>query len=305
MTTESLQPPAMSEADIILQELANVGVDPSESEAQELEQNLIKQGPKTQVVQPQGSADISEGLEQSIITGTQAPGLQNNFDQPITVTKVSDPGWIMVYHRFTGDPSVCNANMLPAQLRKRINDSRSEHFGKLAFTTSDPGFRPKVGHGKCWLHADGKYRAIADEWGVEVCTKSNLSSEFDIRMHVRNKHTRQFQALEDHILEIERQEDREERRLILRTLAVQQETRAVTEELAADDPEGEVIDQTIPEAPAAMTEAEVWNSKFKEAEATGTCPVAGEDCFQSSANLKKTRRSNLDRHRKEKHPETK
>ena len=311
MTTDNIAPPmGATEADTILQELAAVGVDPSSDERENLEQHIINDpSPRTQVVQGEGIVpEFSEGNEESIITGQQAPGLNSNFTPPTTLTVVSDPGWITVYNRFTGDPSVCNVNMLPAQLRKRDMDTKSKNHSKLVFTTTDPGFRPKAGTGKCWLHPEGLFRLLGDEWGMEVCTKSNLTSVYNIRMHVRNKHRNEYEQLEENRLEAERQEDREERRLILRSLATQQESRAAAEgdvNIEVGNVETVRIDEEPDYDPDSMSELEVWNAQFKDAEETGICPVAGEDCFSSTANLKKTRRSNLDRHRKEKHPETK
>lgn len=318
MTTDNIAPPmGATEADTILQELAAVGVDPSSDERENLEQHIINDpSPRTQVVQGEGIVpEFSEGNEESIITGQQAPGLNSNFTPPTTLTVVSDPGWITVYNRFTGDPSVCNVNMLPAQLRKRDMDTKSKNHSKLVFTTTDPGFRPKQGQGKCWLHETGQYRALADEWGMEVCTKSNLSSVYNIRMHVQNKHSNEYKQLEENRLEIERQEDREERRLILRTLGAQQEQRAAAESSANDfsvevgDVGTVMVDENPDNDPDSMTEDEVriaeWNDKFTSALEDGVCPVDGVECFITSAKSKKNRRSNLDRHRKEQHPETK
>ena len=318
MTTDNIAPPVgASEADQILQELAAVGVDPGSDERENLEQHIINQaGSRTSMVQTDGvAAEFSEGNEESIITGQQVPGLQNNFTPPTTLTVISDPGRLFVYNRFTGDPSVCNVNMLPAQLRKRDTDTKSKNFGKLVFTTQDPGFRPKAGTGKCWLHPEGLFRLLGDEWGMEVCTKSNLTSIYNIRMHVRNKHRNEYEQLEESRLEAERQEDREERRLILRTLGAQQEQRAAAEPSANDfsvevgDVGTVMVDENLDNDPDSMTEDEVriaeWNDKFTSALEDGVCPVDGAECFVTSAKSKKNRRSNLDRHRKEQHPETK
>ena len=307
MTTDNIAPPmGASEADTILQELANAGVQPGEAERENLENSIVNHGPKTTIVQSELAPEISTVSEESIITGGQSAGLQNNFTPPTTLSVISDPGWIYVYNRFTGDPSVCNVNMLPAQLRKRDTDKKSKNHNKLVFTTTDPGFRPKAGTGKCWLHEDGQFRKLADEWGMQVCSKSNLTSIYNIRMHVQNKHSNEYKQLEENRVEIERQEDREERRLLLRAIAGNVQNQSDLEErvsaVTADAPD---LNENPDTDLDSMTELDVHNAEFKDAEETGICPVAGAECFQTTAKTKKNRRSNLDRHRKEQHPDTK
>ena len=126
---------------------------------------------------------------------------------------------------------------------------------------------------------------------MQVCSKSNLTSIYNIRMHVQNKHSNEYKQLEENRVEIERQEDREERRLLLRAIAGNVQNQSDLEErvsaVTADAPD---LNENPDADLDSMTELDVHNAEFKDAEETGICPVAGAECF---------------RHRKEQHPDTK
>jgi hypothetical protein len=286
--TESVRPPAPSDADLLLQELANVGVSPDGTAVNVPEENRIQSGPKTEIVS-QGEATVISGEpQQSIMDGSMQDGLIDNFPGAAAMTILQDPGWIWVYDRFTGDPSVCNVNMLPAQLKKRQNDPDSEHYGKVVFTTTDPGFRPPEGTYKCWIHKEGPWFSVAKEWGLEPCGKSNLDSDFEAIQHTRNKHNRAFLAIQEHKNELERQEERSERKALLQAIANMQERAPVVQA------EREVVVTSD-----HMTASEPPNM-WREAGKAGHCPI--EDCnFVTEAAKLTSRRSAIYRHRQQQH----
>jgi hypothetical protein len=115
----------------------------------------------------------------------------------------------LVYHTDTGEPSRVHFNMLPAQLKKRLDN------GKRAFTTTDPGFRPAVGTMICWLHENHENRAIADSMGLGPCMKANIPSLYEVELHMRHRHQQEFRAFEQLRTQTERTEDREVQRATL------------------------------------------------------------------------------------------
>jgi hypothetical protein len=149
-----------------------------------------------------GSGDAPDGVVavQSAITG-------NNYR--------------LVYHVETGSPSRVHFNMLPAQLKKKLPGS-----SKRAFTTTDPGFRPKVGSMICWLHEDHENRVIADSMGLPTCKKSNIPSSYEVELHMRHRHQQEFRAFDQLTQTREREEDRQIQR---ETLAAMQRLGGATE----------------------------------------------------------------------------
>ncbi len=154
----------------ILKELAEKGIAPGE----EMEQ----------IVQEVGGAIVTEG------TGEDELG-------PMVTTATRGPGYSTVYHTVTGQPSQVSNNMLPAQLRKKLdNVNYPGHGGKRAFTIYDPGFRPPEGTLLCYMHPDSDMRAKCEELGFPMCQKSNIDSPFEQEEHMKNKHSRQWATLE-------------------------------------------------------------------------------------------------------------
>lgn len=320
--TPATSPLSSSEADRVLQELAGVNVIPGDNDKTTLEESLIRPPTVVEVIQQGGEASPAPGLETGL-TGTPQMGLTNDFKAPMTLTTISDPGHIYIYNRYTGDRQVCNINMLPAKLRNRVNSNKDPNYGKLVFTVVDPGFRPKQGTGKCWLHTEGEWRALADEWGLAVCPKSNIVSTFEIREHMKNKHTRNFEAIDDHRKELERQEDREERKSLLKAIAANQEAGRAPVEVAekkividgpvkrvdATDPQpgkvtiGDVSDSN---PPLVTKEPDIWKDAHKSKNRPRRCPMSEvNDCdWTTRSKSNKVARSTIGRHRKEKHPET-
>lgn len=127
---------------------------------------------------------------------------------PILAAALDSAGYVYIYDRKTGERSVTSRNMLPAQLRKLNVD------GEKMFTLQAPAKPPERGHFKCWLHGDNR-RPEYDKWGLPVCRKGNLMNELEVRQHMKTRHKRSWEAIEEHRERIEREEDRALQRLVL------------------------------------------------------------------------------------------
>jgi len=179
----------------ILQELAEAGVTPSDQ---------ATKGPKES---PSGEGKIGPG--ETVIRGP-------DLDFPLGITSnLAEAGYTTVFYadksspRY-GEPSTVNLNMLPSQLQKRVPGT-----GQRAFTTTDPGVRPKQGTLKCWLHKDHSMRDVCDSFGFVFCNKQNITSEYEVTEHVRRRHSREFAAMEDKRRRAEYEEERDARAIMM------------------------------------------------------------------------------------------
>ena len=127
---------------------------------------------------------------------------------PAAISSIKSAGWTYVFHRGTGDPSLCNNNMILAQLRKIDNDPVSPTYQQKAFTTRDPGFRPKRGEFVCLMHKDSPRRNEMDDKGFQVCIRTSIHSEYDLINHMRSRHPREYAIIEDELLDEEKHQDR-------------------------------------------------------------------------------------------------
>jgi hypothetical protein len=152
---------------------------------------------------------------------------------PATVVEVSGPDKVTVWHTDTYEPAVINRLMLRMQMEKRIPGTDRPAFtatqprdadGKLQF--------PVRGTRLCRLHADAPNRKLYDTWGLLVCKKSNLRSEMDVITHMQRSHKREYATVEHHQQELEKGEEREDRRVfrkLLENTIPQTETEAPAE----------------------------------------------------------------------------
>lgn len=135
------------------------------------------------------------------------------YPAPVVASTLTSAGYVYIYDTKTGERSLTNRNMLPAQLAKRRED------GSFVFTQNKPARVPKRGTYKCLLHKDDPNRALYDQWGLAVCPKSNLISEHQVKRHMQNRHKVEWQTIEDARIERERQEDRALQRAFMKTVA--------------------------------------------------------------------------------------
>lgn len=110
---------------------------------------------------------------------------------------VSTADHIYIYDTKTGDCSKANRNMLAQLLKRKRLD------GSFVFSTAPPRdkdgkiIKPKQGTYKCMLHKDAPNRKHYDELGFRVCPKSNLTSPFQVKQHMRRRHKQEWAAIED------------------------------------------------------------------------------------------------------------
>lgn len=131
-------------------------------------------------------------------------------DTPTVLRSVNSAGYCNIWDTRTGEKSVTNMNMLPAQLKKKRED------GSRVFTTVDPGITPFRGSIKCLLHPEGEDRAHYDGLGFGVCRKSNLVSQFHLERHMAHKHKDEWATIQKEREDQKREEDREFQRAMLR-----------------------------------------------------------------------------------------
>lgn len=130
-------------------------------------------------------------------------------------------GYCYMYDTKTGERSLTNLNMLPAQLRKK-----HESDGTPMFTTKEPVVKPVRGKFKCLLHADDPNRELYASWGFAACPKANLKSPHEVERHMQNRHRVEWATIRQEREKIERMEDKRRQEEILLRLADGKATRA-------------------------------------------------------------------------------
>jgi hypothetical protein len=129
---------------------------------------------------------------------------------PMVVTRVKDEGLVTIYDKRTGEASLALKYMLRTLLAAKNPD------GTFRFTAEPPKVSFKGGGTyKCLLHPDDPNRAVYDTLGFPVCKKSNLTSPYMVKKHMKSRHPTVWGAIEDERKEKERQEDRELQRTII------------------------------------------------------------------------------------------
>lgn len=135
---------------------------------------------------------------------------------PMVASKIypgGDKGKVYIYDTKTGERSVALGYMLRELLKAKNPD------GSTRFTTRKPSFSPKLGTHKCMLHPDNPNRAHYDELGFPTCRKSNLTSPYMVKKHMKSRHKVEFEAIEEERKDREKKEDRDfQRSIISRTV---------------------------------------------------------------------------------------
>ncbi len=142
----------------------------------------------------------------------------------MTVTELSNAGYIYVWDTRTFERAPVLSYMLPAKLRDKRPD------GSFIWTTNDPKRLPKRGTLKCYLHKDSPEREEFDKMGLRVCKKSNIINVFEVKQHMIKKHPKEYQAIEDVRKEKERQEDRADTKLMREALTRNIGVKTIVEE---------------------------------------------------------------------------
>lgn len=130
---------------------------------------------------------------------------------PMVAASLTSAGYTIVYNRFTGDPSLCNNNMLPAQLRKTDVNPETGKTERV-FVLKRPADKPRLrGETPCVLHRDRR-EPWMDAAGMARCRKATLMSEYEMERHARVRHKSEWAAIQRRREEQQREEERVERR---------------------------------------------------------------------------------------------
>jgi hypothetical protein len=137
-----------------------------------------------------------EQIEEQIRDAEVAPESKVRLDsqEPLTEmspTKMQSAGYVYIYDTRTNERSVCNRNMLTAQLKKARPD------GSLVFTTRKPRVGPQRGTLKCMLHVDDPNRAHYDALGLAVCPKATLASPYQVQRHMQKRHKMEWATIKE------------------------------------------------------------------------------------------------------------
>ena len=124
-------------------------------------------------------------------------------------------GMVQVFDTRTGEAIPVDINRLPIVLSTPHRDNRYPAWmGKLKFTldkTAAP--TPVVGVMKCFMHPEHPDFARYQAMGGEPCRKANLFSLLAVEDHVRVKHRRIWDYMHREEERLERDEEREWRRV--------------------------------------------------------------------------------------------
>lgn len=280
----------VSDADEMLQELVEAGVMPTDEENEAIRE----------VESPIPGASVGVEETPRITPGTQVIHRGNDdFPAPVTA-HLEEAGWIYVYYAIKtshlyGDRSIVNLNMLPAQLRKRDPDT-----GLRAFTTRDPGVRPPQGTLICWLHADHEMRPVTKSFGFATCRKSNITSVYEAEQHTKRKHSREYAALIDQRDRLERAEDRELQREILRNMTGRD---TPTQSVTAPPLSGEVIEAIKADVQETLSEPQ-WDIESGQPQDLPITKKCRKCTFVAAAENAGKAFSLLRAHHKEAHTKT-
>ena len=133
----------------------------------------------------------------------QGSVISASADMTMNAAELQSAGYVYVYDNRTADRSVINRNMLQQQLEKKRSD------GSFVFSTRKPeGIEPVRGTFKCVLHEDDPNRERYTRMGLAVCPKDSLSSQYDVSLHMRFRHRREWQTIEAEREDMERERTR-------------------------------------------------------------------------------------------------
>jgi hypothetical protein len=134
---------------------------------------------------------------------------------PMVTHESAGPAKVFIYRTNTGEKKTTTTNLLQGVLKKRFSMDHPTHPGERAFATVDPGFRLAQGTIKCRLHKDDPNRSLYDFMGLPICTKSNITSNYQRDLHMEKKHPTAAKTLESDRLRQEREEDRAFQRTLM------------------------------------------------------------------------------------------
>ncbi len=131
------------------------------------------------------------------------------LEAPMVVKSVTSAGYVYVWDTRTFEKIPILYYMLPAKMREKRPD------GSPRFTATEPKEQPWRGKIKCLLHKDDPDRKSYDALGLTYCTKSNLLNVYERSRHMKMKHPKEWETIENGRKEKERLEDRQLQRAII------------------------------------------------------------------------------------------
>jgi hypothetical protein len=151
------------------------------------------------------------------------------YKPPMIITDLATAGWVLIYDTETREPSLCNRNAVPTQLKElRPN-------GLPIFTMSKPKEGPWRGDIKCFLHADQPDRHELDAMGFPTCRKATLPNNYQAELHAEFKHRLEWSAVKADKERAKQDEDRLIQRELLDRL-IKGDTSVVAHPVDIQDP---------------------------------------------------------------------
>lgn len=188
----------------------------------------------------------------------EVDGLNNAPDLGFTKLPPEGPGYTTIYDRVSGVPSVARTDTLGFQLRKKSPDTH-----ELMFQLNDPGFRPKRGNIKCYLHAESEHRAQADEWALPVCIQGSIPETSSLAIHMQHRHSREYGMFETKRKEDERADQMSYQRLVM-AKALNVDVKELAPMIESQEPD-EPVAAPVPVAVEPVPAVEPAPQKKKEA----------------------------------------
>jgi hypothetical protein len=103
-------------------------------------------------------------------------------------------------------------------------------FGEYIWSTTPPGIEPEKGEYKCILHPDDPHREEYKALGFNRCSKSNLTSPYQVRRHMMKRHKVEWEAIDQARKDAERVEDRATQRAMMEAIKGIKATEVLTDE---------------------------------------------------------------------------
>jgi len=137
----------------------------------------------------------------------------SNEVAPMSLKTISSAGYKYIWDAKTGEKLPVLYYMVRDKMKQKNPD------GSYRFTSYDPKITPFRGTVKCLLHPDSIKGMPYENLGFRVCKKSNLANQYQLERHMRLKHPREWESIDNERKEKERKEDRELQRAYLEALA--------------------------------------------------------------------------------------
>uniref|UniRef100_A0A6M3J8Q8 Uncharacterized protein n=1 Tax=viral metagenome TaxID=1070528 RepID=A0A6M3J8Q8_9ZZZZ len=165
---------------------------------------------------------VMEGTKAESITPLKDGDLPLGTDDSMGLKTVSSAGIIYVWDTKTFE----KIPILYYMANQKMKEKRAD--GSYRFTARQPEGKPWKGTVKCRLHKEDPDRTYYDTLGLRYCTKSNLSNVYERDRHMKMKHPKEWESIEQARIARERQEDRDLQRLVLASAARTPEAPVVT-----------------------------------------------------------------------------